>query len=285
MAESISFYIINPDKLRSRAPAKYEFIKNRIMHGTRYISKIREDLTFQVYNLYPDYVYPGKIKRVKIQVEGAPEEDKRVTVELLVHRESDLDSVSTAFVRVYSEKGTYFNIGWLSNVEENVPDGQILRGQAVLSRYAVGGYWSPDTIRLKDVNGNERLESQSDFGWKLYIDNPLADTDPPQYVPNSMRLSLSKATTREGQPYQVVTARWRIIEQSGLKHVNASMNDTFLNTYSKFQYGVYDKATKTATVHLDFPSYMPGGIYELNRIGMQDIALNRSKLYFTDAPG
>ena len=47
MAESISFYIVRPDKLRSRSPAKYEFIQNRIMHGTRYISKIREDLTFE----------------------------------------------------------------------------------------------------------------------------------------------------------------------------------------------------------------------------------------------
>ena len=72
MAESISYYIVNPDKLRSRSPAKYEFIQNRVMHGTRYISKIREDLTFQVYNLYPDYVYPGRIIRVDIQVEGAP---------------------------------------------------------------------------------------------------------------------------------------------------------------------------------------------------------------------
>ena len=44
MAESISFYIVNPDKLRSRSPAKYEFIQNRVMHGTRYISKIREKI-------------------------------------------------------------------------------------------------------------------------------------------------------------------------------------------------------------------------------------------------
>ncbi len=61
MAESISYYIVNPNKLRSRSPAKYEFIQNRVMHGTRYISKIREDLTFEVYNLYPDYIYPGKM--------------------------------------------------------------------------------------------------------------------------------------------------------------------------------------------------------------------------------
>ena len=38
MAESISFYIVNPDKLRSRSPAKFEFIRDRVMHGTRYIS-------------------------------------------------------------------------------------------------------------------------------------------------------------------------------------------------------------------------------------------------------
>ena len=69
MAESISYYIVNPDKLRSRSPAKYEFIQNRVMHGTRYISKIREDLTFEVYNLYPDYMYPGRIIRIDIEVD------------------------------------------------------------------------------------------------------------------------------------------------------------------------------------------------------------------------
>ena len=61
MAESIAYYLVTPDKLRSRSPAKYEFIQNRIMHGVRYISQIREDLTFQVYNLYPDFVYPAFI--------------------------------------------------------------------------------------------------------------------------------------------------------------------------------------------------------------------------------
>ena len=82
MAESISHYIVNPDKLRSRSPAKYEFIQNRIMHGTRYISRIREDLTFQVYNLYPDYVYPGRVVRVDVAVTGEPEADKQLVIEI-----------------------------------------------------------------------------------------------------------------------------------------------------------------------------------------------------------
>ena len=82
MAESIAYYIVTPDKLRSRSPAKYEFIQNRIMHGTRYISIIREDLTFVVYNLYPDYVYPGEVVRVDVTVEGEPEEYKTVEIEI-----------------------------------------------------------------------------------------------------------------------------------------------------------------------------------------------------------
>ena len=99
MAESISDYIVNPDKLRSRSPAKYEFIQNRIMHGTRYISRIREDLTFEVYNLYPDNVYPGRIIRVDIQVDGKPREDKEVTIEIELHNEGDQDAAQASMVR------------------------------------------------------------------------------------------------------------------------------------------------------------------------------------------
>ncbi len=285
MAESISFYIVDPDKLRSRAPAKYEFIQSRIMHGTRFISQIREDLTFKVYNLYPDYVYPGKIKRINIKVEGEPEEDKLITVEIEIHRENELDSVSTAYIRVYSEKGTWFDIAWLQPHTpdgQRVASGQILRGQAKLSRYAVGGYWNPDTIELWDANGNERHESQTNFGWKLYIDNPLADCEPPKYENNSLRLSLSNSTNRQGQPYQQVTATWKVIEETDIDRLDASMNDTFANTYSRTEYGTYDKETNIATVNFEFPDYMPSGVYELNRIGMRDVALNFSNIYFTD---
>ena len=66
MAESISYFIVNPDALKSRAMGKYEFIRDRIMQGTIYISTLSDQFTFKVYNLYPDYVYPGKIKRLEV---------------------------------------------------------------------------------------------------------------------------------------------------------------------------------------------------------------------------
>ena len=178
MAESISYYIVNPDQLRSRSPAKYQFIQDRIMHGTRYISRIREDLTFEVYNLYPDVVYPGRIIRVDIQVSGAPETDKQIVIELEIHRTGKFDAATASVVRIFSPQGTFFDV-WLYPIgpdgANTVDAGHILRGEEALSRYAATGYWAPDTITLSDAQGNERHQSQTDFGWKLYINNPLAD--------------------------------------------------------------------------------------------------------------
>lgn len=287
MAESISYYIVNPDKLRSRSPAKYEFIQNRVMHGTRYISKIREDLTFQVYNLYPDYVYPGRIIRVDIQVEGEPEADKLITVEIELHRESELDAAQSAYIRVFSGKGTFFDLG-MSPVDANgtrVDSGHILRGQATLSRYAADGYWTPDAIRIEDAQGNQRHSGQTDYSWKLYIDNPLADCEPPVYVKNSMRLSLSEATTEDGQSYQIVTARWQLTEKNDIKGVYARLNDLNRETYSRREsWGEYDPKTGEASVGLIFPNYFQSGTYSLNYILMEDVALNARGVYFTN-PG
>ena len=292
MAESISYYIVNPDKLRSRSPAKYEFIQNRVMHGTRYISKIREDLTFEVYNLYPDYVYPGRIIRVDIQVEGEPEADKLITVEIEIHGESELDAAQTAYIRVWSNKGTYFDIAWLSPIDENgmqIASGHILRGQATLSKYAANGYWAPDSMRIYDAQRNERLAApRINFGWKLYIDNPLADTQAPEYVPNSMRLTLSDATTQEGRAYQIVTARWKLVEKNGIRGVYAGINDENAETYSRSlveEWGVYTQEREglwQASVQLPVPDYFPSGTYKITRISMKDLAANSNRVYFTE---
>ena len=287
MAESISYYIVNPDKLRSRSPAKYEFIRDRIMHGTRYISRIRPDLTFEVYNLYPDVTYPGRIIRVDIQVQGEPEEDKDITIELELHRENDFDTAQASFLRIFSGKGTYFDI-WLYPIG---PNGQrlgredashILRGNKTLSKYAAHGYWAPEQITLKDAQGNERHESQTDFGWKLYINNPLADDEPPEYIRNSMQLSLSEST-EVGRPIQILTAHCRIFEEIGVDQIYATLNDSNSETYSKWmtKWG-YNPQTGEASVILEIPDYFQSGTYALNYLFIRDIALNGRGVYFTD---
>ena len=158
MAESIAYFVINPDKLRSRSPGKYEFVRDRIMQGSFYISRIREDLTFEVYNLYPDYVYPGKIRRVDIEVTGAPEEDKEVRIEIELHAlDGELEGATRAYTRIFSEIGTRTDL-YLHPV--GVPRGQtgtVLSGSFTLSKYAKAGYWSPDQIHLSDAHSNKRF--------------------------------------------------------------------------------------------------------------------------------
>lgn len=103
MAESVAFYLKDPEKLQSRSMPKYEFIRDRIMHGTRYISSIPDHLTFEVLNLNPDYDYPGKIKRVAISVDGDQEEDKVINMEIELNDEEGYqDDASKAYVRITS---------------------------------------------------------------------------------------------------------------------------------------------------------------------------------------
>ena len=173
-------------------------------------------------------------------MEGLPEQDKLVTIELEIHQQGDNDSVQASALRIFSPKGTYFDV-WLHPHDSDgrrMETGHVLRGQASISKYGAIGYWGPDQISLRDAHGNKRHESQTDFGWGLYVDNPLADDEPPRYVPNSARLSLSEAS-ENGRAYQVLTASWNLLEENGMRRVTANVNDDEPETYSRtaFNYG------------------------------------------------
>lgn len=289
MAESISFYIVQPDVLRARSPDKYEFIQNRIMHGTRYISQIREDLAFQVYNLYPDYVYPGRIIRVDAEVTGAPEEDKQITITIELHHENDLDLVNRGWINMFNEKDILIGM-FLSPIDSEgryVSAGYILQGKITLSKYAASGYVVPDAIGFHDDIGNSRF-SGNEFGLKLYIDNPLADCEPPEYVPNSLRLSLSDAETDQKEHYQILTVQFKIIEKNGLHEFLVSVDnenpEKYTGNYGWSNSNGYNSVTGEAVVNIIFPDYSDSGIYAVHQIKMKDLAGNSRGVYFVQKP-
>ena len=286
MAESIAYFIVNPDKLRSRSIAKYEFVRDRIMQGNFYISKIREDLTFEVYNLYPDYVFPGKIRRVDIEVTGAPEEEKQVRVEIALHALDEvLEGARHAYVRILSEVGTYKDLYlYPVGVPRGTP-GTVLSGSFTLTKYAKAGYWRPEQIKITDEHGNQRLEGVNDYGWSLYVNNPLEDITPPHYVANSASLTKS-SEIREGQEVQLIEATWGVNENSGKMRESwacyASMNDDNPDTYRVEEYGHHDPQESLCRVTFVMPHYMPSSVYTMNYIWMIDLALNQSGVYFGD---
>lgn len=283
MAETVADFIINPDIIRSRSPEKYTFMRDRIMQGTVYLSQIREDLTFTVYNLYPDYVYPGKIKSVKIAVIGSATEDKEVTIELELHAlDFELEGASYARTRIKSSVDTYVDVYFYP--KDGQPLGTLLIGKTKLSKFAKNGLWRPEQIVVADQQGNLRLEGANDFGWRMYIDNPLEDLTPPEYIPGSLDLMLSN-TQVDGIDVNIITASWDFIEEN----INSSsacytaLNDEVISTYSLEKYGVV--IDNSCEVEYVLPNYMPSSTYRVNFMRMFDAALNESREFFASPEG
>ena len=180
MAESIAFYLTNPDALMSVSMQKFEFIRDRVMHGTRYIAQIRQDLTFTVYNLYPDYTYPGKVTKVEVDVVGDSEEDKLVTIRATLNSsDPELDGASGAYIRFTSGSGTLHDISL--SPENRQQSDSVLVGTTTFNRFEKSGYWNLSFFKVTDPVGNMRYENRSTVGMKLYIENPLEDVMPPKY--------------------------------------------------------------------------------------------------------
>jgi len=288
MAESIAFFTVNPDALRSRSIAKYEFIRDRIMQGNIYISIIQENLTFEVYNLYPDYVFPGKIKKLQVSVLGDLNEDKTVTVEIELHALNNvLEGASQAFTRIMSTDDTYVDL-YLYPLEGEV--GTKLKGSFTLTKRAKDGYWKPTQLVLTDAVGNLRMAGVNDFGWRMYVNNPLEDTTAPLYIANSMELALSSEVI-ESQEVQTIAAKWLIEEEYPRENQGcySALNDENPATYSLEKYspqnysGEYQSGT--CFVKWLMPNYMSSGTWRANYIRQIDEAGNETRNYFTSPAG
>ena len=297
MAESIAYYIVSPDKLRSRSPAKYEFIQNRIMHGTRYISQIRQDLTFVVYNLYPDYVYPGEVIRVDVTVEGQPEGHKFVTIEIETHTENELDysTGGRVFFRLLNgnsnrQSSFYVDLSPVDAEGKYFRQSNILRGKKRVLAYEAKGNYTLTQVSTYDVNRLTRYNSGA-FGLQIYINNTYEDLYPPQYVPNSAKLSVSDAYTDKNEHYYTVTATWQVKEDRqliGYTYMDPEEQDYTGDTYylsgSSAGGTMYASNVSreddiwTLKATSVFPHYMPGGVYELKRLYFSD-AVNRESAW------
>ena len=283
MAETISYYIINPEKLKSRSINKYNFVRDYIMHGDIYLSQIRDDLTFEVLNLYPDYNYPGKIKRIDISADGNQNEDKTITVEIeLNNLDNVFDGAKHAYTRIYSDIGTFYDL-YMYPINE---DKSILRGEIIINNKAKSGYWNVDQIVVTDEVGNQRFEGVNDFGWLLYINNEQEDVTPPKYVPNSMELKLVDDEV-EGRKVRRLNASWEVDEDVAMKEhqgVFGALVNKDTKQDRKDKWGSYDNNTKRASIDYYLTEYMPSGRYGLSWISMVDKAENTTQYNFSESP-
>jgi len=311
MAESIAFFITNPEAFRSRSLKKFEFVRDRIMKGTRYISVIRPDLTFKVYNLFPDYNYPGKIKRTKLEVVGAPNDDKIVKLEIELNiMNKAFDGAEWAACTFFSSIGTLKGMGLKPiNAEKS-----ILRGEITLSKFAKSGYWIIPQMTIGDLQGNMRLENNSTYGVKCFVNNPLEDVDAPLYVQKSLTMdsvsvklidfSGSLAVDRCGTcadtitPSNAIKINFKIDEKNKINPDGRAYARVYLPSFdSTDKYNIqpysfdvqingkgiindFTDSVKTAQFYFPVPDYYPSGFYSVNYLLMMDQALNVRQTFF-----
>ena len=275
-AESIAYYILMPNKLESRSPEKYAFIRDYIMNGEIYITQIREDLTFEVYNLYPDYKHPGKIIGVDVQVSGAPEENKKVTVTITLDTKGDPTfGASSGFMRIYSDTGTYYDLH-LHAVDASKA---VLRGSITISQYSSSGFWYCKNIELTDDTGNQRFTGVDGFGWKLYIDNPLADYERPQLDTNSIRVEQEQGIL-DGRPVTYVHVKFKASDNNEIGAVYCDIANDTHNSYRISEYGKFDNKTGEAVITFIFTEYTQSGEYSIRYIMLKDRAKNKAEYNF-----
>ncbi len=295
MAESIAIYLTNPDRLINVSQKKYEFIRDRIMHGTRYISIIREDLTFTVYNLYPDYTFPGKIVELDLAVVGSSEENKTVTMKIrLASEDPEIDGATGAYARFSSSIGTIFDI---SLRPQNGSIDSVLVGSTSLSKFAKSGYWNLNTIRTWDRVSNQRYENTSTVGAKLFIENPLEDTKPPKFLEFSIAridstFNSNGQMDENGEPGQAIRLKSKWEEPLNLRGNGANVRIDFPNpdqaeTYYK-EAGISVKNPMDSIKELEgyffIEDYYPSGHYSVTTMYTGDEAGNLSWVNFSNNP-
>ena len=283
-AESIATYVNNPDRLKARSVAKYEFIRDNVMHSNSYVAIIRPDLTFTVLNLFPSYEYPGKINRISTRVTGAPEEDKTLEVEIEItpltfagNRAEAIQGRILSPVSPEAPIATFFDM-WFSRVDEK---GTIFRGTQKLSKHVRNGYWQMPNVRIIDTVGRERYESSLLYGWKCYINSPLQDLQIPQVKRGTSTISL-RSDTLQGRPVQWVKISWETIENTGLTSYLATLVPP--GAYSLQAYGSKTVTNGRTEVEIMINEFMPSGTYTVNQIRMSDLGLNASYTYFRTSP-
>ncbi len=307
MAESIAYYLTNPDALKAVSVQKYDFIRDRIMHGTRYVAMIPEELTFTVYNLFPDYVFPGKVTKMEIDVTGAPDEDKEVTVRATLNSiDPSLDGAASGYIRLSSTTGTIHDIPM--NTENGQALDSILVGTTTFSKLEKSGYWNLTSFNISDQVGNQRYENTSTIGWKLYIENPLEDILPPSWNYDltmeveegyfTPEYDTQPSDEENGVLMQAIKFAYTVYDNSPMLRTitrifHPTLDEPDAEVYEKQIQGRpsnwgtpeweddYD-SDKSFEQYLAIPEWFPSGYYAVSMVNMHDSGGNYSNTYFVN---
>ncbi|KAK2197851.1 hypothetical protein BdWA1_000854 [Babesia duncani] len=236
-ASSLADYVLNPNLLRSRAKAKYLFIKTRVMSGSYYVTRASHEFT--VYNLgNRDYNYPGRITMIDVTVTGSLNEDKTVVIGMVISKRAKNSCANNAKFRLYSESNTTHDVTLYGEGCSHE-----FKGTFGMSKSVKRGIWTTDQIMLTDSNNLKRYVGIDDFGMRVWLNNGLEDFQEPRAILPSVALSLVSV-----DGFNAVRTSWLAVDdgivssaRGGFATLTGSaIGQHALTAYSEDKYGTDD---------------------------------------------
>lgn len=265
-AETMAFYVYQPDKVRTVAPEKYRWAQS-LGGGYEYAVLVDKKYTWQVFNLEPKTTFPGKITGIDVETWKTVAGDNRVIATLHLSPAFG-GGAERAYARIASTKNTYTD-QYFSPVDGNK---YLLRADFTLSKYAASGYWVPELITVSDKADNRRYEGQKQFGWLLMIDNPDEDTEAP--VADTERIGFTTAKSGNDTVVRVtVPVTDRTTE--GLTGYATLAQEA--SRQSETVYATYDAIQRALVYAFTIRGYRASGTWEFREFVTQDIAGNRRR--------
>ena len=282
-AETVSYYIYQPDKVRTVAPDKYAFVRD-VINGYEYVVLVDERFTFQVFNLEPDVTFPGKIIGVDIDVIKRETGDNRVMARLHLSKKFG-GGAERAYVRIISPVNTTYVDVYFYPENGNK---YLLLADFDIVKSAARGYWTPAQITVEDRVDNRRYEGQDQFGWMLFINNPEEDREPPvahiDRIRSEVIANVVDHTVKIYVPISDNADREGIIGRASLQQYESGQ--------SSFTYADFDKARQELVYSFPIRSYHARGTWTFREFWIFDIAGNESRydlkekaLTFSISPG
>lgn len=265
-AETVSYYIYLPDKVRTFTPEKYNFVKN-VVDGYEYTVLVDEKYTFQVFNLHPDTTFPGKIIGTDIEVYKSDTGENKVLMTLTL---SPLygDGAQEAYTRLFSPQKTYFDIYFYPHEGDKFK----LRAELIIPKTAAGGYWLPDQITVKDRVDNRRQEGQTQFGWLLFISNPNEDLKAP--VPDINRITSTRETAGDDQIIKIFVP---VVDEYEEGLYGYAELHNYADNQSVYDYADYDYQKKSLVYEFVIRTYHADGQWTFREFSTADLAENSGR--------
>ncbi|GIX65900.1 sporozoite invasion-associated protein 1, putative [Babesia caballi] len=217
-ATCLSDYVLNPRRLQSRAPLKYDYMRNNVMNGAYYVTRASHE--FQVLNLgNPDFMYPGRITNIKVRVTGQVNEDKRVEFEIQLANNGENSCAIQARFRLFSTAKTYTDV-----ILSDPRCSHTLRGSIVINRTQKRGVWTTDQIVVADNNRLQRYVGAADFGLRVWVDNGAEDFQEPRAIVPSIAVNLIN-----DRDNAIIRATWLLADDGVMR----KRSGAFASVYSK----------------------------------------------------